>query len=84
MSYRVARTKKKEPFSKEVELGSEMIEFSAFKSGLSVLESTCTYLASYGKSFSQIARLLNKDQRTIWTVCKRAERKLAKGVEKKK
>jgi O6-methylguanine-DNA--protein-cysteine methyltransferase len=28
-------------------------------------------------SYADIARLLDKDQRTIWTVCNRAEKKLA-------
>jgi len=44
---------------------------------LSVLENISLYLRSeYGLSNAQIAKLLRKDNRTIWTVIDRAERKL--------
>lgn len=56
---------------------SVMIPASVIRQGkLSVLESICTYLREQsGARYSEIARLLNRDDRTIWTVCKRAARK---------
>ncbi|MBI5880614.1 hypothetical protein HZB90_00625, partial [archaeon] len=48
-------------------------------SGLSALESISLYLnQKYGIGYSRIAKLLNRDQRTIWTVCDRARKKLAR------
>jgi DNA-binding CsgD family transcriptional regulator len=46
---------------------------------LSVLESISLYLKLIcGFSYRKIGRLLNRDERTIWTVCSRARKKLAK------
>ena len=46
---------------------------------LSVLESISHYLhEKYGFSYSRIGRLLNRNERTIWTVCSRARKKLGK------
>jgi len=46
---------------------------------LSFLEHICSYLlAAHSLSFHQIGVLLGKDDRTVWTVCKRAERKHGK------
>jgi len=39
------------------------------------LEAVCAHLKSTGRSYAEIGRMLNRDSRTIWTVCKRAERK---------
>ena len=45
--------------------------------GLSVLESVSIYLhEQYGFSYRRIGELLNRDERTIWTVCSRARRKM--------
>ena len=50
-----------------------------FDSKLSVLESISKYLREeYSLSYAEIGRLLGRNERTIWTVCQRAERKLKK------
>ncbi len=40
-----------------------------------VLELVSSELRSYGLTYSQIAKLLKRNQKTIWTVCKRYEKK---------
>ncbi len=61
------------------------IDFSIFNKhqdkNLSILETICSSLKDSGMHYSQISRILGKSQKTIWTVCKRAEKKL--GLEKK-
>lgn len=52
------------------------LDFSIFKNDLSILEAVCYFLRSLEKKYSQIARLIGRSQKTIWTVCKRAENKL--------
>ncbi len=43
---------------------------------VAILESVAEYLHSEkSMKYSEIARLLNRDQRTIWTVCNRAKKK---------
>ncbi|MBW2971605.1 hypothetical protein KY359_01085 [Candidatus Woesearchaeota archaeon] len=45
----------------------------------SVLESIALYLHQhYGLSYRVIAELLGRDQRTVWTVCNRARKKMAR------
>ena len=42
----------------------------------SILEHVCLYLKdTYGLKFCQIARIINRDERTVWTVYRRAKRK---------
>jgi len=44
---------------------------------LAALEAIVIYLKdSHGMTYAQIARLLNRDQRTIWTTYTRAKKKL--------
>ncbi len=44
---------------------------------LAALESVVIYLKdSQGLTYAQIARLLNRDQRTVWTTYSRAKKKL--------
>jgi len=43
---------------------------------LSILEALVHFLRNLDMKYSEIARLLNKDQRTIWTVYSRAKNKL--------
>ncbi len=44
---------------------------------LAILESIVEYLRDFrGLRYSEIARLLNRDSRTIWTVYNRAKKKL--------
>jgi predicted DNA-binding protein (UPF0251 family) len=56
-----------------------MIPTEALSSGLSALESISFYLnQKYSMGYSRIAQLLGRDPRTIWTVCNRARKKLAR------
>jgi DNA-binding CsgD family transcriptional regulator len=79
VSCAVAERKKSEKFSKYICADKKKIPFSIFDEKLSILESICSYLRSQGLSFSEISRLIAKDPRTIWTVCKRAEQKMKQG-----
>ncbi|MBW2990753.1 hypothetical protein KY348_03545 [Candidatus Woesearchaeota archaeon] len=55
------------------------IPVSIFKDRrISTLEALAQFLRNLGMKYSEIARLLNKDPRTIWTVCSRAKKKLGK------
>jgi DNA-directed RNA polymerase specialized sigma24 family protein len=64
------------PYSSDIDETKERIEYSAFSNKLSVLESICHYLRIRNMTYSQIATLISKNPRTVWTVCKRAEKKL--------
>ncbi|MBW2965261.1 hypothetical protein KY363_07425 [Candidatus Woesearchaeota archaeon] len=44
---------------------------------LSALESISTYLHSLGNSYRKVGQILKRDERTIWTACERARRKMA-------
>jgi len=70
------RAQKKNPlFYKLTSL--EVIPVSIFAHAkLSAFEAIVQYLSKQGKNLAEIARLLGKDQRTIWTVLHRARRKL--------
>lgn len=50
---------------------------------LSVLENIVSFFRNKGMKYSEIASILNRNDRTIWTVSKRAELKLT-GIGKKK
>lgn len=78
VTYAVARRKMPKRFSANVESDVVRIPFTAFLRRLSILECICYYLKNSDprNSYAAIARILNKDQRTVWTVCKRAEKKL--------
>ncbi|MEM4268387.1 MAG: sigma factor-like helix-turn-helix DNA-binding protein [Candidatus Woesearchaeota archaeon] len=44
--------------------------------GVAVLESLVEYLKdTYGLSYAEIGRLLNRNERTVWTVYRRAKEK---------
>ncbi len=48
---------------------------------LAALESLVVYLKdTQGLTYAQIAKLLNRDDRTIWTTYARAKKKLAEGA----
>ena len=50
---------------------------------IAALEAVVVYLKdSYGLNYAQIANLLNRDDRTIWTTYQRAKKKLKQTVEK--
>jgi len=78
VTYNVAKLKNSAPFSKTVEEDNIRIPFAAFDTGLSILESICVYLKSRNNSYIDVARIIGKDQRTVWTVCHRAKKKLEK------
>jgi hypothetical protein len=83
VTYSVAKSKKAEAFQSELDIEEEFVPFSAFTAKLSVLESICLHLKSQDKSYSEIARVLGKDPRTVWTVCKRAQGKVSeKGADR--
>jgi hypothetical protein len=54
------------------------VEISVFRNReLSFLENLCVYLRkNYSLTYHKIAMLIGKDDRTIWTVCKRADNKI--------
>ena len=52
---------------------------------LAALEAVVVYLKdSQGMNYAQIARLLNRDDRTIWTTYTRAKKKLGQSAATKK
>lgn len=73
VSYKIAKKKNPEKFSKYISAHKSRIPFTAFNEKLSILEAICTYLKAENISYSEIARLIKKDPRTVWTVCKRAK-----------
>jgi hypothetical protein len=77
-TYTVARRKMPQPFNVSIDDDVIRIPFAAFTNRLSILECICSYLKSQNNSYAKIARMLDRDQRTVWTVCKRAERKLGR------
>jgi len=81
VSYAVAKTKKPEKFSKYVCASKSRIPLFIFNEKLSILEAIITYLKSENMSYSEIARFINKDPRTVWTVCKRAEKRMEEKSE---
>ena len=76
-SYKQAKEKHPEPIN--IEKPHQTIPFSVFKKELSILEAICIFLKKQGHKYSEIANLIGKDQRTIWTVCNRADKKLGGG-----
>lgn len=70
-TYHKAATKRIEPFPIEK---TEVIPFSAFVEHLSILEAVCVFLNNTHNK-TQIANLLGKDPRTVWTVINRAKKK---------
>ncbi|HYD04040.1 MAG TPA: hypothetical protein VEC16_07125 [Alphaproteobacteria bacterium] len=77
VTYNVASKKMKVFFDDYVDSDINKIPFSAFENNLSILESIAVHFKSLDFSYSEIAKLLGKDQRTIWTVCNRAQKKLS-------
>lgn len=73
-TYKSARTKKSERL--QITNPEKTIPFYIFSKKLSILEAICNHLYSTGLKYSEIGKLIGKDQRTIWTVCNRARKKL--------
>ena len=91
VTYAASRRKKSEKFfsntltvsplskSRSSSSATDSIPITIFDDTLSVLESVCFYLKSQtssDNSYAKIARMIGKDQRTVWTVCHRAKIKL--------
>lgn len=74
ITYRNARRKMPERLDTSSE---QRIPLSVFRERtLSVLECIAWFLKKQGRTYHDIATLLRRDDRTIWTVCARARRKL--------
>lgn len=78
-SYKNAKEKNLEKIT--IKEPHKTIPFSAFKKELSILEAICIFLKKQGLKYSEIANAIGKDQRTIWTVCNRANKKLGGGQQ---
>ena len=78
VTYNVSRRKMQAFFDDSIDNDNSRIPFTAFTRRLSILECICVYLKSQGNSYAEISRMIDRDQRTVWTVCKRAEKKLSK------
>ena len=67
---------KKVPELLKAEETEFLVPVSAFKEGLSILEATVVYLKQeHGLSYHKIGELLQRNERTIWTVYSRAMKK---------
>lgn len=82
ISYRNAR--KKNPDELDFLPSKYDIPFSKLSSpNLSMLELISSYLKdTYDLSYHEIGKLLKRDERTIWTVCNRAKKKMDKKISK--
>ncbi len=72
-TYKKVKEKKLEPI-KDSRFSIPLSFFRKYR--LSVLESVSIFLKNTGLSYAEISRLTGKDQRTIWTVCLRARKKM--------
>lgn len=70
--------KKKHPHKLVVGYATYWIPVSVFDSGLSALEAIVVWLKNAGLTYHNIAALLQRDDRTIWTVYQRARKKHGK------
>ncbi|MEM2018117.1 MAG: hypothetical protein QW585_02805 [Candidatus Pacearchaeota archaeon] len=77
VTYRNALKKKKEKL--DVKATKFFVPISIFADRrLSILESLVRYLKEKNLTYAEIAKLLNRDQRNIWTINSRARKKLSK------
>ncbi|MDO8528299.1 MAG: helix-turn-helix domain-containing protein, partial [Nanoarchaeota archaeon] len=73
-SYKKAKEKQKEPI--KINEDAVFMPVSIFKNKkLTILESIILHLKEKGMKYSEIAELLNRDQRNIWTIYSRAIKK---------
>ena len=69
-------SKKKFSGGLEVKASEYDIPISVFQNKCSILKSIIAYLREkHDLRFSEIAKLINRDQRTVWTVYQRAKKK---------
>ena len=79
-AYKKATEKQKGPF--KIKETGIMIPISIFKNAkLTTLEAIILYLKGKGLKFSEIAELLERDQRNIWTIYSRAKKKIIDGEQ---
>ncbi len=71
VTYRTARRK----MPGRLALSGMRMELAIFSTGLSILESLATHLHDSGMSLHEVAQVLSRNDRTIWTVVSRARRK---------
>jgi len=70
------KAKEKQPKSLEIRETDLSVQISIFKNKkLTVLESIIVYLKEKGIKYSEIAELLDRDQRNIWTIYSRTVKK---------
>ena len=55
------------------------IPLSVFSSTLGMQEAVCRSLVKEGKSFAEIAALLHRDYKTVWTAHNHAQKKVKHG-----
>jgi len=75
-TYHNARRKKPQTFATQTEFETQRLSYTIFQQPLSILESVAYHLHTQHFTNAQIARTLNLNQRTIWTLLKRASQKL--------
>ncbi len=80
ITYRNAKKKMKSQIKVNTLMKVNRSEFvvstEEMRRGLSVLESVCWYLKQKGLRYKRIGILLGRDERTVWTVCQRAKKKM--------
>ena len=75
VSYRIAKKKMEAKFAEEISPYSIPVSILQDRN-LSVLENVASYLKdTFGLTYHKIAVLLNRNDRTIWTVYQRAKKK---------
>ena len=62
----------------ELEISGPILDLKLYDKKLSVLEWVSNTLKKSGLKYSEISKILNKDERTVWTTNNRAERKISK------
>ena len=71
------KAKEKQPILLEIKDTSISLPISILKNRkLTILESVILHLKEKEKKYSKIAKLLDRDQRNIWTIYSRAKKKL--------
>jgi len=77
VSYKKAKDKQKAPI--EIKETAIYIPISILSNrNLTILEAVIVYLKEKGLKYSEIARLVDREQRNVWTIYSRAVKKLAK------
>ena len=71
------KAKEKQPKPLEIKETDLVLSVTIFKDRkLTILESTIVYLKEKGIKYSEMARLIDRDQRNVWTLYSRAIKKI--------